>query len=82
MEMKITLVFSTVLVTISAFADNWVYDPNGHIDYLDYTGGVVSDGTWTFKATVSGSSIKFGAIATNVYPEQLSRRTIRRRHTR
>ena len=69
MEMKITLVFSTVLVTISAFADNWVYDPNGHIDYLDYTGGVVSDGTWTFKATVSGSSIKFGAIATNVYPE-------------
>jgi len=42
-------------VTLAA---DWVYDPNGQIDYLGYTGGVVSDGTWTFKATVSGSSIK------------------------
>ncbi len=62
-------VVATALAAFCVFADNWVYDPNGHIDYLDYTGGVVSDGTWTFKATVSGSSIKFGAIATNVYPE-------------
>lgn len=66
------LLLSSVVALVAAgslFADNWVYDPNGEIDYLNYKGGVVSDGVWKFKATVSGSTIKFGAVATNVYPE-------------
>ena len=28
-------VVATALAAFCVFADNWVYDPNGHIDYLD-----------------------------------------------
>ena len=66
---KLLFLVATAVAGVSVLADNWVYDPNGEIDYLGYKGGVVSDGVWKFKATVSGSNIKFGAVATNVYPE-------------
>ena len=66
---KLLFLVAAAVAGVSVFADNWVYDPNGEIDYLGYKGGVVSDGVWKFKATVSGSTIKFGAVATNVYPE-------------
>ena len=66
---KLLFLLSAAVAGVSVFADNWVYDSNGEIDYLGYRGGVVSDGVWKFKATVSGSTIKFGAVATNVYPE-------------
>ena len=52
---KLLFLISAAVAGVSVFADNWVYDPNGEIDYLGYKGGVVSDGVWKFKATVSGS---------------------------
>ena len=71
---SVSCVLSVLCVSSVAFADaddHWTYDPNGEILELKspYTGGVVSDGVWKFKATVSGSNIKFGMAATNEYPE-------------
>lgn len=66
---KLLFLVTAAVAGVSVFADDWVYDPEGSIDYLGWSGGTISDGTWVFKATVKGTDLTVDSVATNVYPE-------------
>ena len=58
MKTKILFALSAILATVGAFAadSRWTYDS---------TAGTISDGDWTFAATVNGTDLTVGAHSAN-----------------